>query len=288
MSPDEEESDRLYALLSAQPQERLVASVARMALSQRTPQAHCPLYFQALEAALHREPPPFATKHYAEIYRVASTDGQWMAISLMTNAEREGDGARRLWSLAACSVDSKDQQLLKRHAVDESRHALNYLMLLDLSFPTAVTPSFRSQLNALSPGYLMDQPLFAVEGSPYARTPSIDDFLQMNIAEIRTAIHHVMQRPALAAHCSPGIRARVTAIQKSLLRDELHHVAYTAVLIERIAKDANPATVSELFRSVFVIFNQITNEELGENVFDCSLACCAKRPWCRAKVTSHR
>ena len=36
-----------------------------------------------------------------------------------------------------------DQQLLKRHAVDESRHSLAYLALFDLTFPGAVSSQFR-------------------------------------------------------------------------------------------------------------------------------------------------
>ena len=32
-------------------------------------------------------------------------------------------------------------------------------------------------------------------------------------------------------------------------------------------------------------FNAITVEALGNTTFDCSVACCAKRPWRRAKVT---
>jgi hypothetical protein len=209
-----------------------------------------------------------------------------MAVSLITNAEREGDGARRLWSLAACSDDIDERYRLKCHAIDESRHALLYLALLDLTFPNAVSPPFRLELEGLSPRYSMNQRLVAVEGSPYAKKPSIDDFLQMNIAEIRTTVHHIMQRPALAAHCSRENRSRITAIQDSLLRDELYHVAYTAVLIERIARAAKFDEVSRLFRQRFSDFNKITTEELGEGVFDCSVACCAKRPWCRAKAPS--
>jgi hypothetical protein len=257
-------SKDIYALLSARRPEDRVAAVAKAALSQHSPSVECPLYFAALNTALRKEPPPFGTDAYADIYRAASADGQWMAISLITNAEREGDGAKRLWSLAACCDDAKEQQLLKRHAVDESRHALAYLALLDLSFPDAVAPAFRSQLNALSPGYAMEQQLFAVQGSPYAKAPTIDDYLQMNIAEIRTAIHHIMQRPALAALCPADNLRRTTSIQEALLRDELHHVAYTAVLIERKARDAEPNEISKLFCKRFSDFNNITSEEAIE------------------------
>lgn len=277
-------STDLYARLNSVPPGEKVGAVARAALDRLGPSAECPLYLAALNGALLEEPPPFDTDEYAKIYHAASKDPQWMAISLITNAEREGDGAKRLWSLGACSSDREEQQLLKRHAVDESRHALAYLALLDLSFPGTVSPAFRQELNALSPGYAMHQALVAVAGSPYAKPPSVDDFLQMNIAEIRTAIHHLMQRQALAEHCSPENRSQARMIQQSLLRDELYHVAYTAALIERKAQSAARNEVPALFSKRFRDFNLITTEELGEKIFDCNVACCAKRPSCRAKA----
>src|SRR5258708_7237822 len=122
-------------LLNADPSGGRVAIVARVALDQCHPRTECPSYMAALDWALEEEPPPFDTAGYAEIFRSSSSEARWMAISLITNAEREGDGAKRLWSLAACSDDPEVQHLLKCHAVDESRHALFYLALLDLTFP---------------------------------------------------------------------------------------------------------------------------------------------------------
>lgn len=275
------------ALLSADEASGRVEVVARVALElkQCHPPTECPLYLAALRCALDEEPPPFDTKGYAEVFRSSSAEARWMAISLITNAEREGDGAKRLWSLAACSDDAEEQHLLKCHAVDESRHALFYLALLDLTFPNAASPSFRLELQQLSPGYSMKQQLYAVEGSPYAKAPSIDDFLQMNIAEIRTTIHHIMQRSAIVAHCSAANLRRATSILDSLLNDELRHVAYTAVLIDRIARHFEFDDVANLFCQRLRDFNQITSEELGDRVFDCSVACCAKRPWCRSKAS---
>ena len=245
------------------------ANVARVALSQNTPPVECPVYLNTLTRALEEEPPPFCTDNYSDIYREASANGQWLAISLITNSEREGDGAKRLWSLAACSDDDKEvQQLIKRHAVDESNHAKAYLALLDLAFPGAVEPKFRSELNQLSPSFTIGQELFVVEGSPYARKPSIDDFVQMNIAEIRTTIHHMMQRPALAAHCPEPNRVRMTKILDTLLRDELRHVSYTAVLIEARANGPDAARFPELLTRRVRDFNRITNEEFGNAIFD--------------------
>ena len=272
------------AFLNADAATGRVAMAARLAVSHCSPTQSCPRYFEALNQALADEPPPFDTSRYAEIYTEASADWRWMAVSLMTNAEREGDGAKRLWSLAACSVDSEVQHLLKLHAVDESRHALLYLALLDLAFGDAIDPAFRADLDSLSPHFALKQELAPIEGSPYAKNPTIDDFLQMNIAEIRTAIHHIMQRPALARYSSDEAGKRIVSIQDSLLRDELKHVAYTAVLIEGIAGTLPATRLSDLFHRRFRDFNRITVDELGEGAFDCSAGCCERHDACRPKA----
>jgi hypothetical protein len=164
----------VQGLLEADAANGRVGLIARVALSQPTPPLECPIYCLALERALKEEPPPFDTPEYAEIYRGASGDPRWMAISLITNAEREGDGAKRLWSLAACCDDSDEKPLLKRHAIDESKHALYYLAILDLTFPNMVDRSFRAELNKLSPGFSVTQRLAPIDGSPYAKNPSLD------------------------------------------------------------------------------------------------------------------
>ncbi|MGO8600885.1 hypothetical protein [Rhizobium ruizarguesonis] len=273
-------------LLNAEPKPIRVEQVARAALFDGRRDDACPNYLSALHEALAEEPPPFGTRAYSDIYHDAASDGRWLAVSLITNAEREGDGATRLWSMAACSPDKHEQLRLKVHAVDESRHALFYLALLDFAFPGMTDPLFRRELRNLSPHYSMRMEPFPVPGSPYAKAPSIDDFVQMNIAEIRTTIHHLMQRPALSMHAPAQNKDGITPILDSLLCDELRHVAYTAKLIERHSQRAAQPDLRALVCKRLRDFNQITNEELGNLAFDCSVACCAKRPNCRAKALS--
>lgn len=247
-----------------------VLDIAKAALDMRRLGSNCPKYFTALQNALSEEPPPFATQAYADIYRNASEEARWMATSLITAAQSEGDGARRLWSLAACCNEeqNEEQQLIKQHAVDESRHSLLYLLLLDLSFPGAVDPAFRRELDTLSPHYKMEQELYVVEGTPYDRPPSMDDFIQMNIAEIRTALHQTMQRQAVSRYCPAENIPKITRILDSLQQDELSHISYTAFLIEKLAEDVEQIRVSNLFRKRVRDFNAITEKELGEKKFD--------------------
>lgn len=277
-------ADRASAALRAQPHGAKVAKIAELAIAMQGELGDCPTYMSAMAEALEREPPPFDSEAYEAIYHGAAEDERWMAVSLLTNAEREGDGSRRLWSLAAFSTDDEERRQLKRHAVDESKHSLMYLALLNLAFPDSVSPEFRLELRQLSPGFALHKELRAVPGNPYAKAPTIDDFVQMNIAEIRTTIHHVMQRQALSPHCPAENLPKIKHLQDCLLRDELAHVSYTARLIEQLTRNLDRSRVADLFVRRFHDFNQITREELGDKAFDCSVECCAKREWCRAKA----
>ena len=109
-------------------------------------------------------------------------------------------------------------------------------------------PQFRIELNQLSPGFSIHKELYPIPGSPYAKEPTIDDFLQMNIAEIRTTIHHMMQRSALALHTPAENMKPISKLLDSLLHDELAHVAYSARLIEALAEQADaPERLARLF-----------------------------------------
>ena len=65
-------------------------------------------------------------------------------------------------------------------------------------------------------------------GSPYASAITLDDLIQMNIAEIRTLVHHILQRPMLLAYCAPERRRRLARLHDQLRLDEVRHIGYTA------------------------------------------------------------
>jgi hypothetical protein len=85
----------------------------------------------------------------------------------------------------------------------------------------------------------------------------------MNIAEMRTRIQHLFQRPVLLAYCRPERRARVRRILDSLLHDETRHIAYTARLIERAAQASGPAPVIALMKERLRDFNQLTEDDVA-------------------------
>ena len=206
-------------------------------------------YRDALITACRKAPPPFGTKGYGKIYRDVAKDPNWMAISLIQNAQGEGEGSQHLWDLAASTPDLRVAAQVKQHAIDESRHAKAYVAMLDLTFPELADNDFYAQLASLSPGYNQRSRFEALEGSPYASAVTLDDLIQMNIAEIRTLVHHLIQRPMLLAYCAPERRDRLARLHERLELDEGIHIGYTAALIEEFANRGKADAVKRLMTS---------------------------------------
>ena len=225
-------------------------------------------YRDALITACRKAPPPFGTKEYGNIYREVATDPSWMAMSLIQNAQGEGEGSGHLWDLAASTPDVRVAAQVKAHAIDESRHSKAYAAMLNLTFPEVVDSELHAQLASLSPGYTQRSALEAHEGSPYASAITLDDLIQMNIAEIRTLVHHILQRPILLRHCVPERRHRLARLHDRLLLDEVRHIGYTAALIEEFAQRGEAEAVKRLMQERMSDFNAITNEDLGRKLLE--------------------
>lgn len=225
-------------------------------------------YIGIVEESAEQVRPIFDSTSYFDEYRHIAENPDWFATSLLKAAEREGEGATRLWALSACSQDEREAELIKRHAIDESGHSVAYLSIFDYIFPDAVDPDFRKQLKALSPYYKMSDTPHEGANKDYAHNPTIDDYIQMNIAEIRTTIHHLLQREAIAIYCPEESRSRVNSLLDKLLRDELNHVAYTGELIEEYIGRLGRDKVARLYQRRLADFHDVTQEEVASAEFD--------------------
>jgi hypothetical protein len=237
--------------------------------------AALPTYCKALERACDASPPPFGTQRYGDIFRMVATDPTWLATSLITNAEREAEGATRLWSIAASTPDTEIAALVKQHAIDESRHSRWYIAVLDVVFPGALDESLRPYVEGISPRYSATMAPQPDPGSPFSHAATLDDLVQMNIAEIRTAINQRLQLPVLTASCRPGDVGKLTPLMAGLIRDEVLHVAYSARLIEKLSAVEGADTLTDLITERVRDFNEITCEEVEMGVFP--LHCSSKR-----------
>jgi hypothetical protein len=234
-------------------------------------------YRQAFIAACELEPPPYGTKQYGDKFREVASDPFWFASSILTNAEREAEGSSRLWNLAASTEDRAISACVKRHAIDESRHARWYVAILDLVFPGAIEGKIRVHADAISPRYTAEMEPLRDESSPFARQVTVDDLVQMNIAEIRTAINQKLQLPLILAYCPEENRSKLLPLLETLQRDEICHIEYSARLIERFAPALGPPYITDLMIERMRDFNEITCEEVELGVFP--LHCSNKKCW---------
>ena len=243
----------------------IVAGLTVEALGRLNGEAR-PHYRQALTTACRKSAPVFGTRRYSDIYRAVAVNPYWMATSLMMNAQREGEGADK--TVGVSTPDESVAAQVRQHAIDESRHSRAYIALLDLAFPGAVNEEFHAQLTTLSPGYNRQSRRDPHPDSPFAHPITVDDLIQMNVAEIRTLMHQRLQRPVLLAHCAPERRERLTRILDVLAADETRHIAYTANLIEDFARTGGAQEMTRLMQERLSDFNAITLEDLGRNVFE--------------------
>ncbi len=241
----------------------VVARVTLKALREHG-EPELPIYDRALAAACTAFPPPFGRKDYGDLYRGSASDSDWVALSLLTAAQSEGEGAKHLWDMAACTPDAEVARQMQQHAIDEARHSRGYVTLFGVIFPEAADEELLRRLGSLSPGYTGNSPFVPMAGSPYAYPATVDELIQMNIAEIGTRIYHLLQRPVLLhSYCKENQRPRVRQMLDWLLFDETRHIAYTARLIERAGQTSGVEQVMELMRARVKDFNEITEEEIA-------------------------
>jgi len=225
-----------------------------------------PGYDSSLRAACEAHPPPYGMAWYGDKYREVARDASWLANSLIANAAKEGEGSRKLWTLAGRTADRNVAEQIRRHAIDEARHARLYIKMLSIIFPKAVDANLEVELNKLSPGYTTkDQP------PPLPATSAanvLDEVIQMNIGEIRTRIHQLLLRPVAMAHCAKRERAKLQRVLDSLLSDETSHIRYTARLIERASNEGSAKFVKNTMKKRIAEFNKITLQEVGELSFE--------------------
>lgn len=222
-------------------------------------------YALCLRRACDKHPPPFGMAWYGERYRSVALDPHWLAASLVANAQKEGEGSRKLWRLSARANDPLVAEAVWRHAVDESRHARLYIAMLDAAFPNAVDDKLRPELLALSPGFGLTHKPETVP--PAARESVIDELIQMNLGEIRTRIHQLLLRPMISAIAAPQALPTVQRILDALLLDETRHIAYTARLIEQASRSGHGAFVEQTMTLRLADFNDLTLHEVGIEQF---------------------
>lgn len=226
-----------------------------------------PNFEAILNSALETYEAPFGQDWYGELYREKARDPQWLATSLILNAEKEGEGARRLWGMAAGTADLDVADQVRHHAIDEARHAKIYIGMFDTVFSGCADDELRHHLNGISPGYtLQDSPERSGELEDFSDT--LDGLIQMNMGEIRTRINQLLLAPMLLAHCQPSGHPKISRMLDSIVNDETKHIFYTAALIEQAVQAGHRELVRDIMFWRMDQFCELTLEEVGRGTFE--------------------
>lgn len=252
-----------------------MTAVATLTIAALREQGVPPLSFydDVLLLACAAEPPPYGAKHYGDLFRTAALDPAWLAQTLLANALAEADGSMRLRDLSASTVATERSARVRTHSLDEARHARWYVAITELVFPGAVPSGLRTDIQSLIPRYTSESFITPKIDSPFSHEIGVDDLIQMNIAEIRTRIHQLIQVPILLAYAPSESKPKLEKLLQTLIVDETRHIGYTAILIDQISLINGKDSTSALFCQRMRDFNEITEEEIKALKFPSCAGC---------------
>ncbi len=194
------------------------------------------LYADLLQTATDLHPPPHGKSWYGKAYRQAARNASWFADSLILNAYEEGNGSRQVWEFAGQVERPEFAELIRNHAIDESRHSKMFATLLELLFPTQLEAETREQVKGFCPGYHPGDLKYAVtEIDRVNDVVTIDRLIQINLLEIRALILQLLLRPVLLAYAQPQDLEQVRRMCDRFIYDETQHIAYSADCISNYA-----------------------------------------------------
>jgi hypothetical protein len=236
---------------------RRVLAHGAFALAEFGLSEQCGAYLSALQFALQEEPPPFGTDLYADNFREAAKEGQWLLIAIISRAESAAGQSRAAWAHAGASTAQLEHQILKSFAVDLSRHVLVNLDLLDLVFPKALQTDFRKELRGLCPRFAADDAIT----NPAQNQPPVEALMQINFEVLRLISRAEMERRSIGVHCPRGNRSAVATMLEQLLEDQRRHYAYSAMLISARLKGRHEADLPGQLCAALRAFDRKVCEE---------------------------
>jgi hypothetical protein len=217
-------------------------------------------YKTILRQACDIHPPPHGKAWYGNSYRQFARNAEWFANSLISNAAEEGTGSKEVWQFSQHIENQEFAQLVRNHSIDESRHSLMFVALLNIIFPTTIETDFRTQLQALSPQYYHHKhpPIIPISSAQIMDEKLvIDEIIQINLLEIRALILQLLLRPVLQAYATPEDLPRITRMSDMLIYDETKHIEYSGYCIGKYIELGNYSWVREM-----MIYRQKTVNEM--------------------------
>lgn len=234
----------------------------------------CSHYLSSLIRAFNSARPIFVHPDYEEFFwTCAATAPGWIQTVILQSAISESDGAKLLFKTwQAINYNNEVETGLLAHAKDEAYHSRIFLQLVSKVFPNYMT---RAQAAEIRSGlYRIDSMKIQKSGLHLPEEIAIDYLVQINLSEVRTLMNLHLIAPVLCRLAPIDQREAVEKQLRSLQRDELRHISYTARLMEGWASAGDEKLVANLFARNMDEFNTYTVlgtkkaiEEYGQGKF---------------------
>ncbi|WP_375785811.1 hypothetical protein ACE10Z_41335 [Bradyrhizobium sp. Pha-3] len=217
------------------------------------------LYLELFETATRDVVPVHFLAAYGHSFRQHIENPVWVVQSLISNAVKEGEGARDL-SETANECERKDIQAdLAVHVEDEARHCRMYVQMIDTVFPGALPTKIRDEIERQFPPARFAR----APKSPTSDYKILDHLIQINLGEVRTRIHQKLLEPVLYAYAPTEKRPLLCRTLCAIADDECCHIKYTASRIGALAREVGKQRCQELFSRRVKDFEAYTQTELG-------------------------
>jgi hypothetical protein len=224
-----------------------------------------PFYSDALLSAFVRVNPVFARPEYADFFwNCASTIPGWLPNILVESAIAESTGSKTLltyWKIVRDNEQAENGLL--RHARDEAAHARVFLRLVDLAFPDFVPFEKRHEIDSSLHVIPRD---VEKEDRRLPEMILINYLTRINMAELRTLINLHLVAPMFYALTPDENKEAVSRLLNSLQGDEIHHIAYTAKLLDFFGRDSGSNLLNKIYKENLYEFGLYSTKGLEEAV----------------------
>lgn len=234
-------------------------------LSQVAPQSY-PHYATLLDHAFTVASPPYSQEWFGRRYFELARDTEWFANSLVANSALEGYGSTQIWAFSNRMHGDIDVDAVRRHSMDESRHATMFVSIFNLVFPGAdIGDAARRRMDEQQPRYsahrLPPGPRLP-EAERMSDADTLDELVGIHLTEIRALVLQLLLAPVLQVYAPAEARSRLKRLSAVLVRDEARHIDYTAAIFDQLAHEGRMDELIDRFEVRTRDFNDLTMVEL--------------------------
>lgn len=206
----------------------------------------------------------FEPRYENHMWECASNIPNWLPRVLTACATTESSGSRALLDIwKRVQGHKKAEEGLLRHARDEAGHAQFFVRLAHLVFPESYDQGYLSEVqNCLH--NMKKSDLSKSDKNIVSDRLLIDYLIQLNIVEMRTRFHLLKLAPMFFSLADQSAKPKVENYLNLLARDELHHISYTAELIDEWAKDDDIDRLVDVYACRLQCYHQHTLDQVEE------------------------